>query len=164
MGALCVPRSDVSPRAVEIRPPLLARAGVLIFMTVWCGLLITGGIRALRSNPSPVLIVLVFMLAVGVTLGYRMFRMSVVAEGDTLLVRNTWRTFRWSSRDVHSFNEVRGSNNVPWGRSAQVILADRTAVNLDVTQTGLALTAGSRTRMRDSLEQLRAWKRHSANE
>lgn len=132
-------------------------------MTVWCGLLVTGGIRALRSNPSAVLLVLVLMLAVGVAMGWRMFRLGVVAEGDTLVVRNDWRTYRWSRREVDSFSERRGSNNVPWGRSAQVVLADRTAVDLGVTRTGLGLTAGSRTRLLDDLEQLRAWKDHRAD-
>lgn len=147
---------------MEIRPSLLARAWLLIFFVVWCGLLIAGGIRALRSNPFPSVLLFVVMLAAGVTLAYRMSRLSVVVgKGDTLVVRNNWRTLRWSSQEVDSFNEARGSNNVPWGRSAQVMLTDRTAVNLDVTQTGLGLTTGNRMRLDDTLEQLRNWKGQS---
>lgn len=149
-------------KPVEIRPPLLARAWILVFMSLWCGLLIAGGVRALRGNPSPAVLVLVFMLAVGVTLGYRQFRMSVVAEGDTLVVRNNWRTFRWSRQEVDSFIEARGGNNVPWGRSAQVVLADRTAVTLDVTQT-MGLGTGGSQRLQERLEQLRAWKGRSSD-
>ena len=131
-------------------------------MSVWCGLLIWGGVRAIRSNPSPAVPVLVFMLAVGGTLGYRQFRMSVLAEGDTLVVRTNWRTFRWSRQEVDSFIEARGGNNVPWGRSAQVVLADRTAVTLDVTQT-VGLGKGGSRRLQERLEQLRAWKGHGTD-
>ena len=143
------------PRHLEIRPSPLARAWALGFTTVWCSLLLTAGLRGLTSDPSPGLLVVVPMLVVGGTLGYRLSRMGVVAEGETLVVRGTWRTHRFPRTQVVEVQEVRGANNVPWGRSLQVVLADRSAVNLDVTQTALPWSGA--TRLQDDLTQLRAW-------
>lgn len=95
------------------------------------------------------------MLAGGITLGYRLLRLGVVADGDTLVVRNHWRTYHVSRLEVEAFTEQHGSNNVPWGRSVQVVLTDRTSIGMDVTQTGLG---AGRERMRERLEQLRAWR------
>ena len=143
------------PRHLEIRLPPLARAWVVGFMSVWCAVVVVAGVRGLTSDPSAGLLVLVLMLGVGMTMGYRMSRLGVVAEGDTLVVRNHWRTHRFPRSEVRDVQEVRVGSGVPWGRAVQVVLADRSAVSLDVTQT--AMPWGGHARLQSQLQQLRAW-------
>lgn len=68
--------SPASNRLDVIRQPLGVRAYVVIFLCIWCGSL-GAGLIAAAVHGSPALVFLLLMLAFGLTLGYRIFRLSV---------------------------------------------------------------------------------------
>lgn len=143
---------------VEIRPPLAARVYAAVFSTLWCGAVVVGGVRGLLAG-SLAALVTVPMLALGATFGYRLVRMGVRGERDTLTIRNSWSTRTLRRADIEDFRTGTGiTGGLPGSRVVQVLLRDRTVLPLDVTSTPLPLPRG-RARLQQRLEQLQAWHR-----
>lgn len=147
---------------VEIRPPVSARVYVAVFMVFWCGSLAVFGARAIARGVMPTLAVLPLMLAFGVAVGYRLFRLGVVARGDVLEVRNNFRSRTVARKDVEGFRV--GSPSAAGFSSGQVIyvlLRDDSVLSLDVTSTSLPLRR-SREQVNQRLQRLRAWQEGAA--
>ena len=72
------------------------------------------------------------MLTFGLTLGYRIFRLSVALGPQDLLVRNFYRTRRIVRVDVEGFRQGALSQQ-PFTRAIYVLLRDGTVFPLDVT-------------------------------
>lgn len=114
-----------------IRLPLAARAYVVVFMCLWCGIVLAGLIAAAADGSATVLVPLL-MLAFGLTLGYRILRLSVVIGPQDLLVRNFYRTRHIARADVEGFRQGALSQQ-PFTRGVYVLLRDGTVFPLDVT-------------------------------
>lgn len=120
-----MPNAAVGPatnRLDVIRPPLAARAYVVVFMCIWCGSIFAGLIAA-AAHGSPAAVILLLMLAFGLTLGYRIFRLSVALGPQDLLVRNFYRTRRIVRADVEGFRQGALSQQ-PFTRAIYVLLRD----------------------------------------
>lgn len=141
--------------SVHIRLPLSVRLYVGAIAAVWCGAFGTAAVAALLA-PSPVVVVPVLALAFGVSVGVRIFRLSAVAEGDELLIRNHSSTRRVPRGDIRDFQVAGPRTPIPLGRTVQASLVDGTAVVLDVLARPHLLPSGKRT-LRQQLDQLRQW-------
>lgn len=111
---------------VNIRPPLLLRVYTYAFGVVWCGLVAVGLVKA---APKPGAVILVFMLVFGVTLCWRMGGLSAVGEGDTLVIRNIYRTRRVPAADITGLRTGTAPMQ-PFGRTVYVV-TDADAIALD---------------------------------
>ncbi len=129
-----MPDAAVGPatnRLDVIRQPLAARAYVVVFMCIWCGGVFAGLIAA-AAHGSPAVVILLLMLTFGLTLGYRIFLLSVTLGPQDLLVRNFYRTRRIARADVEGFRQGALSQQ-PFTRGIYVLLRDGTVFPLDVT-------------------------------
>jgi hypothetical protein len=61
------------------------------------------GLIAAAAHRSPAMVIPLLMLAFGLTLGYRIFRLSVAVGPQDLLVRNFYRTRRIARAYVEGF-------------------------------------------------------------
>ncbi|HEU0101736.1 MAG TPA: hypothetical protein VFR07_05390 [Mycobacteriales bacterium] len=143
---------------LEIRSPLAARIYVGVFCTLWCSLVVYGGVRGALAGSVQTL-VLVPMFAAGATVGYRLFWLGVRTEHDTMTVRNNFRTRTLSRADIEGFRT--GSlraGSLPGSEAVHVLLRDESLLALDVTVSAFPLP-GSRKRLQERLQQLQAWHR-----
>jgi len=117
-------------RPYVIRPPLAARAYIVVFMCIWCGFVLAGLIAAI-VNASPAVVILLLMLSFGLTFGYRLFRLSVTLYPQGLLVRNIYRTRHVARADIEGFRQGAESMQ-PFTRTIYVMLRDGSVLPLDV--------------------------------
>jgi len=137
-----------------IRPPLAARAYVVVFMCVWCGS-VSAGLIAAAAHGSPATVILLLMLTFGLTLGYRIFRLSVALGPQDLLVRNLYRTRRIARADVEGFRQG-ALGQQPFTRAIYVLLRDGTVFPLDVTGRPYFFGRGQ-TLLDDRTQLLQRW-------
>ena len=140
---------------VELRPPRLLRAYVVVFTVLWCAGVATAGVRGLLAGQPSALVTLP-MLGLGALLGFRLSRLGVRADGRSLTVRNNWSSRVLSRDDIEGFRTSPTSGSLPFAHTVQVLLRDQTVLPLDVTTQALPLRR-SRTRLLERVEQLRAW-------
>lgn len=114
-------------------------------MTFWCGGVAAAAAVAI-AHGSAAVVVPVLMFGVGSTMGYRLFRLSVVADGETLVVRNNLRTHLLQRNQVEGFRSgtPSGSHGLPIGQVIYVLLRDSTLMSLDVTTQPLPFGWGQR--------------------
>jgi len=144
----------VDPSDVTIRPPKIIRIYVAVFTTFWCGLVLAGFVAGLVDG-TPAALVPLGMFAFGATLGYRLLRVSVVAHGDELVIRNYLSTRRVAKQQVEAFRL--GSPSMgSFGQAAMALLRDDTVVSIDATAQPLRRLGGQR-RLDAALADLRAW-------
>ena len=152
-----MPNAAVGPgtnRLDVIRPPLAARAYVVVFVCIWCGSVFVGLIAA-AVHGSPTVVILFLMLTFGLTLGYRIFRLSVVLGPQDLLVRNFYRTRRIARADIEGFRQG-GLSQQPFTRVIYVLLRDGTVFPLDVTGRPYFFGRG-KTLLDDRTRLLQSW-------
>lgn len=138
-------------RRALLRQPLWTRVYVIVFLVVWTGGLVWSASRA-RPSSLPVL---ALMLAFGVLLCWRLFRLGVDADPDALVVHNNLRTTTIARADIAGF--TRGTPpNMPFGTCLFATVTSGQVVALDVT-TGMTVLARSRRRVDDDLTALRSW-------
>lgn len=137
-----------------IRLPLALRAYVVVFSCIWCGSVFAGLIAA-AVHGSPAVVILLIMLTIGLTLGYRIFRLSVALGPQDLLVRNYYRTRRIARADVEGFRQGALSQQ-PFTRAIYVLLRDGTLLPLDVTGRPIFFGRGT-TRLEDRQQLLQRW-------
>lgn len=132
------------------------RVYVAVFNTIWCGVLVSAGVRGAFAGSVATLII-VPMLGLGAASGYRMFRLGVRAEHDNLTVRNNWSTRTLTRADIEGFRTGGlGRGGLPGSQAVQLLLRDATILPLDVTATALPLRR-SRARLQERLQKLQAW-------
>ncbi len=140
----------------EIRPPWAARVYVAVFSSVWCAVVASAGVRAAVAGSVSALVILP-MLCLGAALGYRLFRLEVRAERETLTIRNTWSTRTLTRADIEGFRTgVLTVGSLTGGQVVQVLMRDETVLPLDVTRSTFPLPR-SRSRLQERLQHLRAW-------
>jgi hypothetical protein len=136
-----------------IRFPLWVRIYGYAFGALWVGILAVGFFGSDDFDPASVVFVVGFM-AIGVAFVARMVRTAVIADDTTLLVRNFYRTKRFSWQEVEGFRTGRISFQ-PWGRMIFVLLRDGNMYGTDAT-----MTTWGRAGRRDPdtmLADLRSW-------
>lgn len=141
-------RSDV------IRQPLAARAYIVVFMCIWCGG-VFGGLIAAAADGSPAVVIPMLMLTFGLTLGYRIFRLSVTLGPQDLLVRNFYRTRRIFRADIEGFRHGAMSQQ-PFMRTIYVLLRDGTVFPLDVAGRP-SFSARGKALLEDRMQLLQRW-------
>ncbi len=144
----------VTNRRDVIRPPLAVRVYVVAFVGIWCGI-VSAGLIAAAAHGSPAVVILLLMLAFGLTFGYRIFRLSVTLRPQELLVRNLYRTRRIVRADVEGFRQGAMSQQ-PFTRTIYVLLRDGTVVPLDVAGRPYFFGRG-KTLLEDRMQLLQRW-------
>lgn len=117
---------------VMIRQPVFLRGYSFAFGALWFALLTYAVVRG-AAHGSGAMFVLLFMLVVGLLVPYRMARMSVIGDGDSLTVRNRWLTKHLRSSDIEGFRLGRSAYGMPGVSVIHALLADGTILTLDVT-------------------------------
>jgi len=155
-----MPNAAVGPasnRLDVIRSPLAARVYVVVFICIWCGS-VSAGLIAAAAHGSPAAVILLLMLAFGLTLGYRIFRLSVTLGPHDLLVRNFYRIRRIVRADIEGFRQGALSQQ-PFTRAIYVLLRDGTVFPLDVTGRPYYFGRG-KTLLDDRTQLLERWLEH----
>jgi hypothetical protein len=155
MGRLAVCETAAMGPVLEVRLPRRTRVVVSVYFGVLTALALGFAIVALVRVPAatPVPLAVAALLA---TAGYRWTWLAVVAEGDTLNVRNLLRSQRLPRRSIEAFR-IGGSlwSTFKGNRAIQAVLTSGESVPLDVTVQSLHL------RRRDDQEvyrsRLEAW-------
>ena len=106
--------------------------------------------------PRPEALIPLGMLAFGGSLTYRMFRLEVVADDAGLLIRNYYKTRRYSWAEVEEFRLGSAMLGMPFGKVIHALLANGEIVTLDVTMTPALFPRGRKRRERH-LRQLQEW-------
>jgi hypothetical protein len=106
---------------VEFRLPKVLRAYFLVFAVIWFGVLGSNLPAVLRSGGFEAIPFLLIMGLGGGLIFYRMSRMAVVAEGDLLMLRSFFRTYRFTRQVVEGFRIGRPSMSMPFGRTIRVL-------------------------------------------
>jgi hypothetical protein len=145
---------SATKRLDVIRLPLAVRVYVVVFTCIWCGSVFAGLIAA-AAHGSPAVLILLPVLAFGLTLGYRIFRLSVALGPQDLLVRNFYRTRRIVRVDVEGFRQGAISQQ-PFTRAIYVLLRDGTVFPLDVTGRSYFFRRG-KTLLDDRTQLLQRW-------
>jgi hypothetical protein len=130
-----------------IRPSPVVRLSVLVFMLVWCGILIAAAVQSAES--AGFIMLALAMLLLGIGFGCRILGIAAIARGDELLVRNAFQTRRLRRSQIEEF---RLGTAMPFRRTILALLSDET-VALEV---GLALFGPGV--LEERLEQLRSWR------
>lgn len=139
---------------VAITPPMWIRGYVVVFCAVWCGSVASFGVASARRG-SPAAVLAVVLVAIAIGFAYRLTRLGVVAAGDLLTVRNTWRTRTLRRREIAGFRPGTTSHGLRSGQALFVLLADDTIVALDVTTS--LLGGRGRRRLAERRDQLQHW-------
>ena len=95
------------------------------------------------------------MLAFGVTIGVRTFRMSVAFDADALVVRNFFRTRTLLREDIEGFRSGSMSSQ-PFGRTIYALLRDGSVFPLDVAGRAYRFGRG-RGKLDERQATLQAW-------
>ena len=143
---------------LKFRLPKFMRAYTLVFGVLWFGVLGVNIPAVLRSNGFGATPFLLFFGLGGGLFLYRMGSMAVTADGDVLILRNFFRTYRFTRQAVEGFRIGRPSMGMPFGRTIHVLLNDETVVTADVFAYGWAgVTQKGRERLQQRLDALRRW-------
>jgi hypothetical protein len=137
-----------------IRPPKILRIYTSVFTVVWCAGVLTAAVT-IAVKGSPAAIIPVIMLAFGVTIGVRMFRMSVAFDADALVVRNFFRTRSLRREEIEGFRSGSMSNQ-PFGRTIYALLRDGSVFPLDVAGRLYRFGRG-RGKLEERQAMLQAW-------
>lgn len=139
---------------LELRLPRLMRWYVRGFSLFWCGT-VTVFVVVLATKGAGAVFVPILMLAFGVTLAYRLWRLGVSAHGDELVVRNHFRTRRLRRAEVEGFR-MAPAEQLPFTGALYVLLRDDTLMRLDVTIRPTIRRFGKAT-LETQLAELRRW-------
>jgi Bacterial PH domain len=117
--------------SVDIRPPMFVRAYAYVFIVVWIAACLFGFFKAL---PHLSAVIPLLMLVGGSVFCWRFASVGARSEGQTLLVRNVYRTRRIPAAAI---TEVRTGRSPmqPFGHTVFVV-TDSEAVALDVGLIG----------------------------
>lgn len=140
---------------IRIRLPRLVRLYVVAFSVVWCGMA-GSGLAAALARGSPVVIIAIFMLISEAVLAFRLFRLAVISEQGSLVVRNVWRSRGLPRADVEGFRVGAGPMGQPFMKCLYALLKDETLVSLDVTARPMFIPK-SMQRLDRHLQALRTW-------
>jgi hypothetical protein len=113
---------------VEIRPPMAQRVYIVAFGVFWCGFLAV----TIVGTHSATSVVPLIMLALGATMFYRMFQLSVIADETELLIRNHFGTKHVQRSEIEDFRASRAMG-MPFGKAIHVLLRNGEIMTLDVT-------------------------------
>lgn len=116
-------------RRVEIRLPTVFRVYIIGFMIFWCAG-VSAGLVAAAAHGSPVVVIPLFMLAFGLGFAYRMARLSVLSDGDAIIVRNFFQTRRLQRKQIEGFR-IGPVSFQPFGKTIHVLLRDNSMLPLD---------------------------------
>ena len=130
------------------------RAYVAVFGAVWCGFVAVALVATLIHRPA-IAILPAAMLAFGATLTYRGFRISAVADGDTLTVRNYFATKRLTRSDIEDVRVGRASNQ-PIGQTVQLLLIGKRILSIDAAARPYLTRRGKR-QLAEGQAKLEAW-------
>jgi hypothetical protein len=113
-----------------IRPPIMLRIYVAVFLCLWCG-----GVVAFASPTQgrPAIVVPGLMIGFALTLGYLLVRSSVTCHDDHLLVRNHLCTRRVARSEVEGFR-IGTKGSQPLTRTVFVLLRGGTVLALDAAE------------------------------
>ena len=125
-----------------------------MFTVVWCAGVLTAAVT-IAVQGSSAAIVPVIMLAFGVTVGLRMFRMSVTLDADALVVRNLFRTRSLRRDEIEGFRSGLMSNQ-PFSRTIYAMLRDGSVFPLDVAGRPYRFGRG-RGKLEGRQAMLQAW-------
>lgn len=150
-------RVTISPRReVSIRPPVLIRVYVGVFLVVWIGTVVWT--TMIRHHGSSAAVGVVFV-AFGATLGWRLLRLGVQSQADgSLTIRNNVGGRRLDRGQVEEFRVGSNGGARIGQRGIQVLLRDGTTYGLDVCRTPFGF--GTR-RLSNQVDQLDAWLRNT---
>jgi apolipoprotein N-acyltransferase len=137
---------------VQIRQPLALRIYIAAFGVFWCGILVTG----LIATGAGIAVFAVPMLAFGMTLCFRLFRLGVDADAAGLMVRNNFRTKRFTWDEIEGFRIGSPQMGMPFGKVIHTLLRDGEIFTLDVTMRPWMIP-GARHKLDSYLASLRAW-------
>jgi hypothetical protein len=141
------------PEPLRIRQPTALRAYIGGFGVFWC-VLVSVGFFGLA--PRPEALIPLGMLAFGGSLTYRMFRLEAVADDGGLLIRNYYKTRRYSWGEIEDFRLGSPMLGMPFGKVIHALLVNGEIVTLDVTMMPALLGRG-RKRRENHLRQLQEW-------
>jgi hypothetical protein len=99
-------------------------------MCLWCGITVTAAV-AIALDGSAAALIPTFMLAFGLTLGYRLLLLGVDLAPDELVIRNSFRTWHVAREDVDGFRVGEYAGN-PFVRTIYLLTRDGAIVPLEV--------------------------------
>lgn len=143
--------------AFAIRPPTWALVYVGLFMLVWTGMLLWMAMPLVRRG-DPTLIGFVLMLFFGCLLVWRVTGVRAVVSGESLTVRNTFRTIRFSRDAIDRVTVGKPSSSpLQFGRAIVVLDRDGGLTPVDASAAP-AFTARGRERVARQAEALDNWR------
>lgn len=145
----------MQPTTIRIGLPLAVRLYVLVIALAWCAAFGPPAVAALIAR-NPVAVVPLLALAFGASLGARLLRLSVTAEGEELVVRNVSGNRRLHRDEIRDFEMAGPRTPIPLGRTVQASLHDGAVVVLDVLARPHLLPSSQR-RLSVQLDELRGW-------
>ncbi|MBO0830601.1 MAG: hypothetical protein J2P28_08015 [Actinobacteria bacterium] len=152
-----MPDAAVGPATARpnvIRRPLAVRVFQVFFPSILCCGVLAYLILA-AVDGSPAVVIPLVMLAIGLTICYRVFRLSVALRPQDLLVRNYFRTRRIARADIAGFCQGAVGHR-PFTRMIYVLLRDRTVLSLDTTARPCLFGLGA-TLLEDRMQLLQRW-------
>ena len=147
--------SGVRGPDIHMRLPLSVRLYVGVVAVAWCAVFGTAAFAAGLAR-SPIVVVPVLALGFGVSVGTRILRLSLAAEGDELVVRNHSSTRRLRRDEIREFRIAGPRTPIPLGRTVQAVLNDGSSLVLDVLARPQLLPSSQR-RLSEQMDHLRRW-------
>lgn len=147
--------SGVRGPDIHMRLPLSVRLYVGVVAVAWCAVFGTAAFAAGLAR-SPIVVVPVLALGFGVSVGTRILRLSLAAEGDELVVRNHSSTRRLRRDEIREFRIAGPRTPIPLGRTVQAVLNDGSSLVLDVLARPHLLPSSQR-RLSEQMDHLRRW-------
>jgi hypothetical protein len=139
-----------------MRLPLAYRIYLIVFMCIWCTFALASLIAA-AINSSPGAAIALVILVFGPSFIYGIFRVSVVLDAESLLVRNFWQRRRHIARsDVEGFRlgPISGQRS---RQTIYVLLRDGTVLPLDVAGSPYVAFTGGPERLEFQMLSLQQW-------
>jgi hypothetical protein len=143
---------------VVVRPPVWVRRYVVVFGVVWFALLLFFAVGALAAGAWASLPIVIVMAVGGTLILPRSKNVSLVAEGDEIVVTNYFTTKRIPRSSVEGFRIEQAQLPGGLGRSLVVLVADGTAVSVDVLRTWWLFGERGRERIARLVAQLEDWR------
>ena len=137
-----------------IRMPRAAQVYVAAFGAAWCGFVAFALVETLIHQPVAAIIPAA-MLAFGAALTYRGFRISAIAHGDSLTVRNYFATKHLTRSDIEDFRIGRASNQ-PIGQTVHLLLRDKGILAIDAAARPY-ITRRGKLQLAERQAKLEAW-------
>jgi hypothetical protein len=137
---------------LRLRPPLWARAWVVVFPFVFAWFLLF----VVRPDEGPVWVGALLAFVLSPLLAWRMFRLAAIGTADgRLVVRNLWRTTTVRREDIAEVAAARAARGSSSGWAVHVGLRTGAVVRLDVTQ--VPLRGPLRRRLAGHVAEVREW-------